>query len=39
MVYRFTKKRRIALAKARRRWQHMSSKSRAKVMPGRHRRR
>jgi len=37
--YRFTKKRRAALAKARRKWKRMSKKARAKAMPGRSRRR
>ena len=37
--YRFTKKRRAALAKARRKWKHMSHKKRKAAMPNRRRRR
>ena len=36
--YRFTAKRRRALAKARRKWKNMSRKARKKAMPNRRRR-
>lgn len=36
--YKMTRKRRAALAKARRKWQSMSKKARAARMPGRRRR-
>ena len=35
MKYRFTKKRRAALAKARRKWKKMPGKKRRAKMPGR----
>jgi hypothetical protein len=38
MKYRFTKKRKAALAKARRKWQHMGHKARKKAMPNKKRR-
>jgi len=34
MAYRFTKKRKAALAKGRKKWQSMSKRARAKATPG-----
>lgn len=36
MKYRFTKKRRVALAKARHKWKHMGHKARKAAMPRKH---
>jgi hypothetical protein len=35
MKYRFTKKRKLALKKARKKWKNMSHKARKKAMPNR----